>query len=315
MRKGCHAVILAEDQRQQRFVRKYLYRIGYHEHDIRPAPISAGRGSGEQRVRQSYASAVAAHRQRATYAQTTLIVIIDADNGDVLRRQRQLDQALRAWGLAPRGPDERIVHLIPKWSIETWILCLNGRAVDENVTYRHEVKTSMRKSCPQHPFSSNGPAPNGRHTPHIARPHCCWLARNFGASANLQSAYPAYKRSDAQNAAASGLCVIIRIVCPSRSLRSRITSSTAFEFSLSRFPVGSSASRIAGQIHDRTGDRHALLLAVPTARPAYDPAAARCLEASAPPRTRRRARASGCGPLYAAQWRCYHVEFGSRLNF
>ena len=47
-------------------------------------------------------------------------------------------------------------------------------------------------------------------------------------------------------AAASGLCVIIRMVWPVRRFRSRNIWSTASEFSVSRLPVGSSASRIAG---------------------------------------------------------------------
>jgi predicted nuclease of predicted toxin-antitoxin system len=47
-------------------------------------------------------------------------------------------------------------------------------------------------------------------------------------------------------AAASGLCVIIRIVCRVRLLRSRRICSTASEFSVSKFPVGSSARRMAG---------------------------------------------------------------------
>jgi hypothetical protein len=132
-------VVLAEDQCQQIFVRRYLYLLGYEKHDIHPEPISLRRGSGEQWVRQRYANAVAAYRRRSSRAQTTLIAIIDADSGDVQRRQRQFDQALRDAGLLPRSADERIVHLIPKWSIESWILCLNGRTVDENASYRNEA--------------------------------------------------------------------------------------------------------------------------------------------------------------------------------
>ena len=47
-------------------------------------------------------------------------------------------------------------------------------------------------------------------------------------------------------AAASGLCVISNIVCPSLLLRSAESFSTISEFLLSRFPVDSSAGKIAG---------------------------------------------------------------------
>ncbi len=48
------------------------------------------------------------------------------------------------------------------------------------------------------------------------------------------------------NAAASGLCVIMRMVWFKRSFRSRNTARTALEFSVSRLPVGSSANSNAG---------------------------------------------------------------------
>jgi len=131
-------IVLAEDARHQRFVRRYLEQLRSSRHDIRLEDLPAGRGCGEQWVRERYARAVAAYRARFARAETALIVAIDADNGDVNRRLLQLQQALIQAGLPPRAADERIVHFIPKWSVETWILCLNGRDVDENTNYRQE---------------------------------------------------------------------------------------------------------------------------------------------------------------------------------
>src|SRR5215470_17952903 len=48
--------------------------------------------------------------------------------------------------------------------------------------------------------------------------------------------------------AASGLCVIMTIVCPNSRLSFRSMSSTIVEFSVSRFPVGSSANMIEGRL-------------------------------------------------------------------
>jgi hypothetical protein len=113
--------------------------MGYETHHIRVEPLPGGRGSGEQWVRERYAMAVKAHRQRSARAKTALIVAIDADTGDVGRCLRQLREALEHAELPPRAAGEVIVHLIPKRNVETWVLCLTGRTVDEDTDYRAEA--------------------------------------------------------------------------------------------------------------------------------------------------------------------------------
>jgi len=121
--------ILAEDARQQLFVRRCLYRAGYERHVIDPEVLPKGTGgAGEQWVRLRYPAAVAKFRKRATKAKTALIVVIDADTDEVIRRDRQLKEALVNGRCQD---DEAIVHLIPKRNIETWILHLNDKDVDE----------------------------------------------------------------------------------------------------------------------------------------------------------------------------------------
>lgn len=131
-------VVLAEDERHQRFVRYYLYEVGYKRHHIRFEALPSGRGCGEQWVRQRYAGAVRACRERTPKAKTALVVVIDADTADVNQRSNQFHQALRQEGLGPRTASEFIAHLIPKRSIETWVLCLRGTPVDETTDYRAE---------------------------------------------------------------------------------------------------------------------------------------------------------------------------------
>jgi hypothetical protein len=127
--------ILAEDARQQLFVRRYLYRAGYERHAIDPEVLPKGTGgAGEQWVRQRYSAAVAKYRKRAARAKTALIVILDADTETVSRRARQLSEAL---GNDARKEGETIIHFIPKRNIETWILHLNGEEVDEEKDHRN----------------------------------------------------------------------------------------------------------------------------------------------------------------------------------
>jgi hypothetical protein len=128
MSKPSLVIVLAEDERHQRFVRRYLENLNYPSHRIRNEPLPAGRGAGEQWIRERYAKAVQAYRERAARAQTALVVAIDADTHEVQHRLQQLQTVLDG---------ERIVRLVPRRNIETWILCLTGTAVDEETDYHH----------------------------------------------------------------------------------------------------------------------------------------------------------------------------------
>jgi len=138
--KPSEVTVLVEDRLQERFVRRHLEKqLKCGNHAVRVLPLRSGKGSGEQWVRQRYAEAVAEYRWRATHARTALVVAIDADKYTVEHRTQQLRQCLAEAGGPTRADDERIAHLIPKWSIETCILCLNGKAVDEDTDYSHQL--------------------------------------------------------------------------------------------------------------------------------------------------------------------------------
>lgn len=119
MGNPARVVVLAEDSRQQRFALRYLERLGYHSREVRRADLPSGRGSGEQFVRKQYAKEVLAHRQRAASTNVALVVLIDADDKTVADHHTELRKELTDLSRDPRGVAERIVHLIPKWSIET----------------------------------------------------------------------------------------------------------------------------------------------------------------------------------------------------
>lgn len=102
---------------------------------MRVVKSPSGEGSAEQWVRERFAIEVEAYRGRQ--AETRLIILIDADTHTVRQRIRQLDRALEQADVAPiNNRMDAIVRLIPKRNIETWILCLNGVAVDEKTDYK-----------------------------------------------------------------------------------------------------------------------------------------------------------------------------------
>lgn len=135
MSKPSQVIVLVEDDHHEMLVRRYLKKRGLVERQMTIKRSPSGEGSAENWVRRSFAKEVTVYRNR--HAQTALIVVIDADVGTVQDRLRQLDQALRESGKDPvDATTEHIARLAPKRNIETWTLCLNGHAVDEETDYK-----------------------------------------------------------------------------------------------------------------------------------------------------------------------------------
>jgi hypothetical protein len=102
--KPSQFIVLAEDERHQRFVRRYLLRL-YDEPQIRNVDLPSSRGCGEQWVREHYAAEVKSYRRRSARAKSALIVVLDADTCDVERRLQQLREALCKAELAGRAAE------------------------------------------------------------------------------------------------------------------------------------------------------------------------------------------------------------------
>jgi hypothetical protein len=133
MRKRCLVIVVVEDDYHEMLVRRYLRRLGSYEARFERSP--SGEGSAEHWVRKTFVKETSVYRNR--HAQTKLIVAIDADTHTVHGRLAQLDQALRDnEKLAVDPSAEQIARLVPKRNVETWIACLNGKAVDEQTDYK-----------------------------------------------------------------------------------------------------------------------------------------------------------------------------------
>lgn len=137
-------ILLVEDQNQENLIRRYLQCIGHDNRCMRIQKLPKGQGSGEQFVRERYASEVRAVRSQLTKTKACLIAMIDADTGSVDDRRQQLGRALKDADEPPRGPDEPILNLIPRRNVETWVLCLNSHAVDEITNYRGDQRVDAQ---------------------------------------------------------------------------------------------------------------------------------------------------------------------------
>jgi hypothetical protein len=143
---GWRAYLLCEDADHERFVRHYLYSRGVKRRHIYAAPLTS-RGAGEAYVRARYPIEVQAHRARSHDAHVALIVVVDADQTTVAARTLLLDEALHAAGHARREAAERIVVLIPKRNVETWVAYLTGVEVDEVSDYKPRPPEAFRNAA------------------------------------------------------------------------------------------------------------------------------------------------------------------------
>lgn len=135
MTRPARMTILCEDIQQACFVRRFLTKRGWTRHDLHEEIHPPGAGSAVQGVQQRFPRELRAYRSQCNHLHCGLIAIIDADNADVADRVRAFDTACHDQGVPPRRPDERVLFVIPKRRIETWLAFLRGETVDETASY------------------------------------------------------------------------------------------------------------------------------------------------------------------------------------
>jgi hypothetical protein len=131
-------IILGEDEAQRNFAITYLRKRGFDRRKITATPRQ--KGGGEASVKQAFPAELKFYRSRRYQQGRALIVLIDADDRSVEDRHQQLWSELRESGLELRAEDERVIILVPRRNIETWVVFLNdGPPVDETTDYKSQV--------------------------------------------------------------------------------------------------------------------------------------------------------------------------------
>ncbi len=147
MSKASQIIILCEDKAHEVFAKRLLKRWGVKPRAIRVPPYPNGKRSGKKYVEDQLSLEAEALRRR--HASTILLVIQDADEFSVNAITSRLDEKLGA----PRGENEQIAYVIPKWHIQTWFAYMDGQNVDESdkKTYKDQYgKISESKEA--HPL-------------------------------------------------------------------------------------------------------------------------------------------------------------------
>ena len=139
-------ILLCEDQQTDSFVRRFLLHRNFRGRDILTVPIPGGKQSGEQWVRTSFPDQLKAIRRKQ---RMVLLVVIDADTNTTNVRRTQLNQECRRQQVTPTSPNDPVIVVIPRRSIETWFHFLrHKRSVDETIIYQ---KLKQESDC--HPLA------------------------------------------------------------------------------------------------------------------------------------------------------------------
>jgi len=143
MSKPAKITILCEDRQQACFVRRFLMNRRWTRYDLYERIAPPGSGSGEQWVREQLPREMKAYRSKCNYLRNGLVAVIDADSLEVVDRVRGFKTACDEQGVAPKQPDERVLYVIPKRNIETWLAYLRREpSVDEQTRYpRYEYES------------------------------------------------------------------------------------------------------------------------------------------------------------------------------
>lgn len=144
--KRVQLFIVCEDRQQSCFIRYFLLRNGWDRYQLRFRIAPKGKGAASQWVLSEYPKELKAYRSQAGHLGSGLIIAIDADTKAVKEIIDMLGRKCEEAGAAPRKQWDRVVFLIPKRNIETWLAYLRGEAVNETDAYRkYEYESACRQ--------------------------------------------------------------------------------------------------------------------------------------------------------------------------
>jgi hypothetical protein len=147
MSRNVNTIIVCEDSQHEAFARRFLERIGIDLRVQRVEKSPKGRGSGEQFVRERFATELAYYRSRQHRVEQALIVIIDADTRGFRETIARVEETAQANGQRLRGPGERVAVFVAARNIETWLAYLDGETVDETSNY---PRLARPRDCGNH---------------------------------------------------------------------------------------------------------------------------------------------------------------------
>lgn len=136
-------IVLCEGSADERFVRRFLALRGYDLRKVYTRKYPAGRGCGEQFVRENFPKELIELRRRRARA---LIVLIDGDGKSIAQRKAELDAACKAADIPVRKADEAALIAVPQRNIESWFVYLEGGAWSETKDYAKRKRDDLARA-------------------------------------------------------------------------------------------------------------------------------------------------------------------------
>ncbi len=136
-------VVICEGSADATFCRRFLKLRGYDHRKVRVLPFPAGKGCGEQFVRNNFPNELKENRR---WKAKGLIVLIDGDGKTIAERKKEMDDACQSANVAQRTKDEPVVLGVPQRNIESWFVYLEGGHWSETEDYAKRKKDSLAKN-------------------------------------------------------------------------------------------------------------------------------------------------------------------------
>ena len=127
--------VLCEDKKHEAFARRLLERMGVGRRRVHVEKAPSGKGAASRWVMDRYAEVRRRARAKRHQLRLGFLVIVDGDSEGRDARFREAHPPGNE-----RSADERVALWIPTWSIETWVLWLNGADVDESTPLKHTCR-------------------------------------------------------------------------------------------------------------------------------------------------------------------------------
>lgn len=119
-------IVECEDALHVSFARRFFDRVGVpagKKPDINPR-------EGKDGVLDVMVEGVQTARKHTP--ETHLVVLIDGDNWDGTKVRMEIDKRLVAAGDEPLRPGDRVLIIVPRWQMDTWVRHLRGEVVTED---------------------------------------------------------------------------------------------------------------------------------------------------------------------------------------
>ena len=136
-------IVLCEGSADEQFIRRFLKLRGYNHRKVDVRPFPAGKGCGEQFVRNKFPGELKALRRSQAKG---LIVLIDGDGKTVAQRKAELDAACDEAGVPRRRPDEAVFIAVPQRNIESWFVYLEGDAWSETADHAKRKRDDLART-------------------------------------------------------------------------------------------------------------------------------------------------------------------------